>query len=361
MRGVRVLASCLVLLGVLAPANGQPSKVEIKGQAQVSAHPHKMEKGQTYRITVKGEGFVPQVHVDDNASVGTTKSLPGNITQLIYTASATRVYQIKVDPMPGIDIGKGPHPYTLTIERATLKPHLTAKDVRHELSEHTRSLERGKYYGITVTGTGFAPEIQIMDGKQMVATSYNGRWFGFGPDAECIINLTFTPSRSAEYRLVVAVGSMVEQRTAPLTFTTRVVELKVELSVSDKLAHQDPIYPARGGPHKVYPLKLDANKHYQIDMTSSFFDAYLFLEDSAGNLLMEDDDSGGAQNARLLFRPTKSGTYRIIATTFNRAGPGLNLGTYSLSVVENPNGSAAFPAPASLNNPMGNSPFGFKK
>ena len=35
----------------------------------------------------------------------------------------------------------------------------------------------------------------------------------------------------------------------------------------------------------------------QIDMMSQAFDAYLFLEDSAGNVLLEDDDSGGEADA----------------------------------------------------------------
>ena len=69
-------------------------------------------------------------------------------------------------------------------------------------------------------------------------------------------------------------------------------------------------------------------KTYQIDMISNQFDAYLRLEDSKGNQLAEDDDSGGNLNAQILFTPTKADDYRIIATTF---GPGAT-GIYQLKV-----------------------------
>ena len=51
-------------------------------------------------------------------------------------------------------------------------------------------------------------------------------------------------------------------------------------------------------------------------MTSTAFDAYLRLEDADGKQLAEDDDGGEDQNARLRFQAPKTGTYRIIATTF---------------------------------------------
>jgi hypothetical protein len=126
----------------------------------------------------------------------------------------------------------------------------------------------------------------------------------------------------------------------------------MELSVKDQLTSKDAVYPGRGGPHKVHTVKLHAGKNYQIDMVSTAFDNYLFLEDSTGTVLQEDDDGGGYPNARLIFRPTRTDTYRLVATTFAKAAPNWSPGPYSVTVVENPNAQKV------LNQPPAN---GFKK
>ena len=50
--------------------------------------------------------------------------------QFIFSPTQTKEYQIKVDFVSGTDIGKGPHAYTLTIERAQFKPHTALKHPR---------------------------------------------------------------------------------------------------------------------------------------------------------------------------------------------------------------------------------------
>src|SRR5438876_2242489 len=66
-------------------------------------------------------------------------------------------------------------------------------------------------------------------------------------------------------------------------------------------------------PHKV---KLTHGVVYVIDLASKDFDAYLRLEDSAGKLLAEDDDSGGMLDARLFFIPPATGEYTLVATCY---------------------------------------------
>jgi hypothetical protein len=350
------LLPCLLSLASVGPLAGQKSDVpankgqdslnqpaEFKGEAKVAVHSCKMQKGNTYRITVKGDGFVPQVWIHGQSSgtsanptgvpAGNPTSLqnpgpaqsPSNVAQMLYTPLDTKVHQIKVDYAPNTEIQKGPNAYTLTIERAVFKHHVIVKDPQLEISEHSKKMEQGKFYSITVTGIGFAPELQILDGSRAVATAFNGRWFGFGPDAEFVTTLTFAPSRTIEYRILVAVGPVTEQRKAPLTYGTRIVELKLELFVNEQLSKQDPVDRRRGGPYKVHTVKLEAGKSYQIDMVSRDLDAYLFLEDSAAQVLAQDDDSGGGLNARLVFRPAKTDTYRIVATTFSRKRKGVSV------------------------------------
>jgi hypothetical protein len=361
---ILAMAGPLVTLAAQVPSppdkvkEGPSQPAEIKGEAKISVHSIKMRKGTTYRVTVRGDGFTPQIWIQgDNATAVPAGALavnpagaallnpilprgPSNVARRIFTAAETKAYDIKVDYSPSSEAQKGPLVYTFTVERAVFQPQVNLKESRLEISEHGNKLEQGKTYGITVTGTGFAPEVQIMDGSRSVATAFSGRWFGFGPDAEFVTTMTFAPGKTLDYRILVSVGPVAGQRLAPLTYTTRIVELKVELSVQAQLTKQDPVYPRRGGLYKLYTVKLEAGKVYQIDMMSRALDAYLFLEDAAGNLLTEDDDGGENRNARIIFRPSKTATYRVVATTFERAAGAA--GPYTLTVMENPHAQPRF-------------------
>jgi serine protease Do len=92
---------------------------------------------------------------------------------------------------------------------------------------------------------------------------------------------------------------------------------KVVLEKKDRLTAADPKDTDRKSSHqKVYTFKMDPASIYTLDMTSKEMDSFLRLEDSAGKQLASDDDSGGNLDARIVFRPNKEDTYRIIVTTF---------------------------------------------
>lgn len=55
--------------------------------------------------------------------------------------------------------------------------------------------------------------------------------------------------------------------------------------------------------------------------------AYLIL--SGHGVFIQDDDSGGNLNARIIFTPTVTGTYNLYATTFVRG----QRGAYRISVL----------------------------
>ncbi len=104
-------------------------------------------------------------------------------------------------------------------------------------------------------------------------------------------------------------------------------------SFAGHLTANDPRDRERQGAFaKVHTVELQAGVGYVIDLASAdgfdFFDVYLRLQDANGRTLTEDDDSGGGLNSRILFRPTASGTYRLVVTSFQ---PGAT-GNYSLHV-----------------------------
>src|SRR5262249_33587323 len=68
---------------------------------------------------------------------------------------------------------------------------------------------------------------------------------------------------------------------------------------------------------------LQAGKEYVIDMTSKDFDTYLKLLDPKGNLVAENDDiAPNNLNSRIIYTPKETGTFRIVATSFQEVGRG---------------------------------------
>jgi CHAT domain-containing protein/Tfp pilus assembly protein PilF len=95
------------------------------------------------------------------------------------------------------------------------------------------------------------------------------------------------------------------------------------LEVQGELTRADPVDPVlKKGFHKVYPVKLAAGAYYQIDLVSKDFDAYLRLEDAGGKSLAQDDDTGGEQNARIVYQAAKAEVCRVVVTTFDAAAVG---------------------------------------
>jgi hypothetical protein len=100
-----------------------------------------------------------------------------------------------------------------------------------------------------------------------------------------------------------------EEKINQLAFKDGEAKAEAELTAADP---KDSVRKA--SPRKVFLVKLAKGKTYQIDMTSKKVDSFLRLEDAGGKQLAEDDDGGGALNARILFDCKEDGDYRIIAT-----------------------------------------------
>lgn len=79
---------------------------------------------------------------------------------------------------------------------------------------------------------------------------------------------------------------------------------------------------------KVEEVTLSAGATYTIDLESTEFDTYLLVEDAKGNVLAEDDDSGGDLNAKVVFRAPNDGIYRIVITSYQPNA----VGNYTLTI-----------------------------
>lgn len=101
----------------------------------------------------------------------------------------------------------------------------------------------------------------------------------------------------------------------------------IVLNVNDFLNQNDAVYMGLGRKHKVYLVDMEAGKTYQIDMKSTAFDSYLYFESPGQRLLAQDDDSGGYPDARIVYKATESGKFRVIASHFDGG-----LGAFSITV-----------------------------
>ena len=220
---------------------------------------------------------------------------------------------------------------------------LTAADVKDRLridsacKVYTLDLAAGKTYQIDMIRRegGFVdPYLRLEDPRGLpLAADDDG---GGNPNARIVFNCM----QSGTYRIIATSFSSV-----PGPFTLKVQNVTSVLSpasplplekgfteIIGKLTGTDPRDRVKAGsPCRVYAVELAVGKTYQIDMITrtTGFDPYLRLEDAQGIQLAFDDDGGGFPNARILFLCSGTGTYRIVATTYNG-----NPGEYSLKVQE---------------------------
>jgi predicted Zn finger-like uncharacterized protein len=141
--------------------------------------------------------------------------------------------------------------------------------------------------------------------------------------------ITYACKRDGNYRLIATTG-ILKSPTGGFTLLVQ-EDAPAVFDKEDQLTDADPKDKVRNTPCKIYNVKLQAGKTYQIDMVSNELDSYLRLEDPNGLQLMEDDDGGDALNARIRFACQRDGDYRIIATN---VGP--RTGRYRLTVRPGP-------------------------
>jgi hypothetical protein len=329
-----------------------PSKTLVfQGQAKLTTHTVVLDKDVMYRLMVKTEGFVPEIRIDNIlAPANNFTPGPNNELQHLFIPTETKEYRIQVGSVPGRDIGKGSAKYSFTVDQVAFEPETTVKGAELKLNEHVRKFEAGKAYNITVKGKGFEPDVYLADGTKTLLTKFNdGRKAGGVQaifeavgltGAEFETNLWFVAPQTKDYRLLIAVSPFSPAAAAPRQYSIAITEQKVNLSVAGQLTAQDPIH-RQAGPFKAHAVKLEAGKNYQIDLVTNAFDSHLLLEDAAGMVVAQGFDVD-AFSSRLVFRPAKTDTYRVIATAHQVDARG----AYTVTAAENP---GAQPGPPRLN------------
>jgi hypothetical protein len=209
-----------------------------------------------------------------------------------------------------------------------------AIDGQIKIGVHKLKLESGKLYEIEVKSKDITPNVNLSG-----AFMPNTVPFGKEPNT---FRGVFFPKATQEHTLTVLPGFGNNPPSGVIDYkvTVKAMQLDKEpmLKKEDKLTAEDPKYANpdvfNKTHHKVYPLKMKAGKVYIIDMVAAnevanSLDPYLFVEGANNKILARDDDGGGFPNARIVFRPTEDGEFRIIASALSdRSGNG----PYTLTV-----------------------------
>lgn len=111
---------------------------------------------------------------------------------------------------------------------------------------------------------------------------------------------------------------------------------KLIFEKKDSLTIQDPMDTVQANSHaKQYTFKMKAGHTYTIDLISSDksgkkLDTFLRLESPTGKKLAMDDDGAGFPHSRIVYKATRDGDYRIIATSFE----GNQTGAFTLKIFD---------------------------
>ena len=101
-------------------------------------------------------------------------------------------------------------------------------------------------------------------------------------------------------------------RLEQLPMDDRILLMGVE--TSGTLREGDP--GESGSYEQAWALTLGTGQDVTVDLTSSDFDAYLFVTGPGLDPVLRDDDGGDGCNARIAFTAPEAAEYRVIVTTF---------------------------------------------
>ena len=91
--------------------------------------------------------------------------------------------------------------------------------------------------------------------------------------------------------------------------------IQIGETVDGTLTTEDPIFTGDSSYFQRWVIPVTAGQAFTVDLTSADFDAYLLLTYGGGDKVSEDDDGGGACNARLVHVATDDRPLRIIVNS----------------------------------------------
>jgi len=255
---------------------------------------------------------------------------------LCFGTSAVRAQQLDDN---NIDHGKK---LSRSKEGLAAEDRLTRKDIQDagQLRDkaarfHVLELEKGEKVQVDLKSKDFDAYLYIIDGRSKILAE-NDDGPGTGLDSQ----ITFTAPARGRYRLIAStlpqnatgnyrisvkfLGS--DERGTAASARGRPFQRddNETLSVTDRLTEDETEDRGvlKGKSAKSHTIQLAAGEKVQIDLMSKDFDCYLYLTDSKGKVLDQNDDGGEGLNSRITFTSPARGTYKLIATSFAKNATG---------------------------------------
>jgi hypothetical protein len=179
----------------------------------------------------------------------------------------------------------------------------------------------------------------------------------------CNARLSFVPPQTGNYRVYAnssAAAELGDYRVALARGRARAASdtvckgfgrvagmIEVGQTVTGSLSSSDPELPGDSTYFQRWILPVKANQPFTVDLESNDFDAYLILTHGRGEKVVENDDGGGACNARLVYTAPDEHPLRIVVNTASR--PRRQTGAFTLRVTDGesatePKGNCRFSA-----------------
>ena len=206
------------------------------------------------------------------------------------------------------------------------------------MKKYIFKMEKDKSYQIELNSQGSQAVLRLENAAgSQVATDLDR----FGNQSAAIVHRA---TKTEDYEIIATALNFNANGKYRLTVTEltgdegKPIDLKLDkgaANFSGSIARSDPRYANKI--HKLFIVKLEANKNYQINMLSKGMDSYLYLLSPEGAVLAQDDDGGGGDpgafsglDSKIVHRVNKAGEYRIVATSLG----GTQTGEFILKIQE---------------------------
>jgi hypothetical protein len=181
---------------------------------------------------------------------------------------------------------------------------------------HYVELRKGQAYSMKLDSTELDASLMLEDvhGKQLAQDTDD---FDLLPGV-----IVFRPQITGAYRLIVSTSAPLREGFYQITIREVPVLLNVEESLesTDAMEHECHL--------RHYDVQMTAGRRYIIDLKSDDFDPFVKLLGPQGAIVAFEDEGYTQRGARVVYMPTRTGTYRIVATSLTPR----STGAFTLSV-----------------------------
>ena len=190
-----------------------------------------------------------------------------------------------------------------------------AKDIQGKhFHLHSVMLHAGKRYTIDMNSMHFDTFLRLK--------SPTGNVVAANDDSGPALNakIVFTAPATGMYRVVATSFSPAATGAYQLRINETVVPGSVVvMNVQGDLKFSDP--SVAGKHQKVYNVMLHAGRSYVINMHSPHFDTFLKLKRGL-IVVAQNDDGGPGRDSRIVFTPTTTGMFQVVATSYSAGATG---------------------------------------